>query len=64
MKSVKNQESINSKGKRPHHRHYFLLTSTKLRENKIITTAKREIKIDRTSKDETESKPDKTGRPV
>lgn len=43
MKASSNQEDINSKWKIPHSRHYFLLTSTKQRENKIIIAVKREI---------------------
>ena len=56
MKASSNQEDINSKWTIPHQRHYFLLTSTKQRENKIITAVKRE----RNRTDEKQR--DRTGR--
>ena len=56
MKASSNQEDINSKRKIPRQRHYFLLISTKQRENKIIIAVKREI--NRTNKKQR----DRTGR--
>ena len=53
MKASSNQEDINSKWKIPHQRHYFLLTSTKQRENKIITAVKKK-EIEQMRKRETE----------